>query len=1038
MGIQIREHSRQGSRGGRALAAALARELRGDVRADPYTRHLYASDASMYAREPLLVAFPRGADDVAAAIAVAGRFDVPVVTRGGGTSLAGQTAGGRGIVLDTSRHMDAIGEIDTEARRVRVGPGVVQEDLNRAAQRLGFGFGPDTSTSNRATIGGMIGNNSSGSHSIVYGTTIDHVHELDVVLADGSTATLGPDAGPGHLKAGLRDILRDHAESIATAYPKHWRQAGGYRLDYLAREFELAKLVTGSEGTLVAITEATVGLVPLPKAKLFAVGHFDSLAGAIAATEDALALDAAAVEMIDRTILGLSRSKLEYRALSDTIEGDPAALLFVTFFGDTPEEAGAQLDRLERAWARHGHGYHTLRASSPAEQEALTKVRKAGLGLLMAASEGARRPLAFVEDTAVAPDRLGDYVANFKEILDRHGLTAGWYGHCSVGCLHIRPFVDLTEPGGIDTMRSVAEEIVDLVGRFDGVNSSEHGDGRARSEFNRRIFGDDLYEAFREVKALFDPDNRLNPGVMVDAAPITEDLRDPALPPPGPLETRLSFDGGMRAAADRCQRIGACRKTGIGVMCPSYMATREEEHATRGRANALVKALFDPHGRLNPGVMVDAAPMTDDLRDPALPPPGPLQTRMAFPGGMRAAADRCQRIGACRKTGAGVMCPSYMATREEQHATRGRANALVKALSEPDPKAALGDERLHEILDLCLECKACKSECPLSVDMASMKAEFLSHYQDAHGVPLRSRLFGSIRRINRLGAALAPISNLPVPRALLERVAGIDRRRPLPRFQRETLVRWQRRRSRPAAGARGELVFLADSFTTFTEPGIGRAAIELLEAAGWTVRLESAGCCGRASISKGLLDKARGQAEAMTARLAPYAERGVPIVGCEPSCLLTLREEHLSLQPGDPRAEAVAGQTRLVEELLVEAIDDGALTLRPGPRRIVFHGHCHQKALTGTKASVALLERIPGAEVVELDAGCCGMAGSFGFEAEHYDLSMQIGETRLFPALRAEDPGTLVAATGVSCRQQIGHGVGLLARHPVELVRAAL
>jgi FAD/FMN-containing dehydrogenase/Fe-S oxidoreductase len=951
LAIRIREHSQRRVGARDELAAALARELRGDVRADPYTRHLYASDASMYAREPLLVAFPRDAGDVAAAIAIAVDFDVPVVTRGGGTSLAGQTVGGRGIVLDTSRHMDAIGEIDTAARRVRVGPGVVQEDLNRAAQKLGFGFGPDTSTSNRATIGGMIGNNSSGSHSIVYGTTIDHVHELDVVLADGSTATLGPDAGPPAIVDGLREILRDHADSIATGYPRHWRQAGGYRLDYLAREFDLAKLVTGSEGTLAAITEATVGLVPLPKAKLFAVGHFDSLAAAIAATEDALELDAAAIEMIDRTILELSRSKLEYRALSDTIEGDPEALLFVTFFGDTVEDARDRLDKLEQAWARHGHGYHVLRAESAIEQDALTKVRKAGLGLLMAASEGARRPLAFVEDTAVAPERLGDYVATFREILDRHDLRAGWYGHCSVGCLHIRPFVDLTEPGGIETMRAVAEEIVDLVASFDGVNSSEHGDGRARSEFNRRIFGDELYEAFRKVKALFDPHNRLNPGVMVDAAPITEDLRDPALPPPGPIETRLSFDelGGMRAAADRCQRIGACRKTGIGVMCPSYMATREEEHATRGRANA-----------------------------------------------------------------------------------------LVKALSSPDPKAAMGDERLHEILDLCLECKACKSECPLSVDMASLKSEFLSHYQDVHGVPLRSRLFGSIRALNRLGSATAPLSNL-APRTLLERVAGIDRRRPLPRFARDTLIRWDKRR-RHATGR--ELVFLADSFTTFTEPAIGRAAIELLEAAGYSVRLESGGCCGRSSISKGLLDRARGMAEDMTERLAPYAERGVPIVGCEPSCLLTLREEHLSLQPGNPRARIVADQARLVEELLVEAIDDGRLRLDPGSKvagsRIVFHGHCHQKALAGTTATVELLKRVPGAEVVELDAGCCGMAGSFGFEAEHYELSMQIGEMRLFPALRREDAGTLVAATGVSCRQQIAHGVGREARHPVEIVRAAL
>ena len=662
--------------------------------------------------------------------------------------------------------------------------------------------------------------------------------------------------------------------------------------------------------------------------------------------------------MIDRTILELSRSKLEYRRLSERIEGDPAALLFVSFSGASEAEVRDKLDKLAAAWERHGHGYHTLRAETAAEQTALTKVRKAGLGLLMAASEGARRPLAFVEDTAVAPERLNDYVARFREVLDRHELTAGFYGHCSVGCLHIRPFVDLTAPGGVETMSAVAEEIAALVASFDGVNSSEHGDGRVRSPFNRQVFGDDLYEAMRKVKRLFDPDSRMNPGVMVDAAPLTVDLRDPKLPPALPLETRLSF---------------------------------------------------------------------------------------AEYGGMRGAADRCQRIGACRKTGSGVMCPSYMATREEEHATRGRANALVKALSQPDPRAAMGDERLHEILDLCLECKACKSECPLSVDMATMKAEFLSHYQDVHGVPLRSRLFGSIRALNRLGAATAPVSNLPgrvpVVRKLLERAAGIDRRRPLPRFARRTLVRWDRRRAH-GAGTRGDVVFLADSFTTYTEPAIGRAAIELLEAAGWRVRLESAGCCGRSSISKGLLDRARGMAEAMVERLAPEAERGVPIVGCEPSCLLTLREEHLALLPGDPRAQAVARQARLVEELLVEAIDDGALKLDPSSpvsgRPIVFHGHCHQKALAGTAATVALLERIPGAQVTELDAGCCGMAGSFGFEAEHYDLSMQIGESRLFPALRAADAGALVAATGVSCRQQISHGAGRRAWHPVELARAAL
>src|SRR3954471_17938148 len=834
------------------LAATLDRELAGEVRADPYTRHLFAGDASMFAIEPLAVAFPRDADDVAAAIGIAARLGVPVVPRGGGTSLAGQTAGGRGLVLDTSRHMNVIDEIDADALRVRVQPGVVQEDLNRAAKRFGLGFGPDTSTSNRATLGGMIGNNSSGSESIVHGTTIDHVLELEVVLADGSRATLHA-RSEHRLDDGVRAILREHARAIAEDYPKHWRQSGGYRLDRMD-PFNLAKLIVGSEGTLAIVTAAPVRLVELPKAKMFAVGHFHTVADAIAATPNALALGPWAVEMIDRKILSLSREKLEYRRLASRIQGDPGALLFVSFAGETEDEVRAKLDALE--W----DAYHTIRAESAADQADLTKVRKAGLGLLMAASEGRRRPAAFVEDTAVAPERLNDYVARFAAILEGHGLDAGFYGHCSVGCLHIRPCVDVSDPAQVEMMDAVAREIVELVHEFDGVNSSEHGDGRIRSSFNPRIFGDELYGAMREVKALFDPQGLLNPGVMVDADPPTAHLRDAELPQPKPLVTHFRFpEGDMHAAADRCQRIGVCRKTGHGVMCPSFMATREEEHSTRGRANA-----------------------------------------------------------------------------------------LVKALSAPDPAGALGDERLHEILDLCLECKACKSECPLSVDMASLKAEFLSHHNAIHGTPLRSRLFGSIRTINRLGAATAPLSNLPVPVGLL----GLSAKRPRPRFERETLIRWNAKRRRRDAGT--PVIFLADSFTTFTEPGVGRASIELLEAAGYDVRLESAGCCGRAAISKGLLDDARAKAEALTQRLKGDAL----ITGCEPSCLLTLREEHVQLL-GDT---GVAPRVRLVEELLLDA----ELPLRAGPKRILFHGHCHQKALAGTQLTVALLERIPGAEVVEL------------------------------------------------------------------------
>ena len=417
------------------------------------------------------------------------------------------------------------------------------------------------------------------------------------------------------------------------------------------------------------------------------------------------------------------------------------------------------------------------------------------------------------------------------------------------------------------------------------------------------------------------------------------------------------------------------------------------------------------------------------------------------PGGMRGAADRCMNIGLCRKASTGVMCPSYMATRDEEHSTRGRANALLHALSMPDPRAALGSDRLHGILDLCLECKACKSECPLGVDMAALKTEALAAYHDQHGVPWRSRMFGSIRTLNRLGSAAFPLSNLAAgwrpARLMAERWLGISAARPLPRFQRQDLRSWFRRRPGPARPAsQGELIFLADSFTTFTEPSVGRAAIELLELAGWQVRLESAGCCGRASLSKGLVDQARRMAAGMADRLGEAAARGVPIVGVEPSCLLTLRDEYSALLPDDPRAQAVAAATRLPEELLVEAIAEGRLVLPPENgvrgRRILFHGHCHQKALAGTAATMALLRSIPGADVIEVDAGCCGMAGSFGFEAEHYELSMSIGELRLFPAVRAEAQETIIAATGVSCRQQIEHGTGRPARHPLEIIRQVL
>ncbi|GAB3256419.1 FAD-binding and (Fe-S)-binding domain-containing protein [Kineosporia babensis] len=946
-----------------SLAARLQAELEGEVRFDDYSRHLFSRDASMYAIRPAGVVFPKTEQDVSAAVRLAAEYGISVTPRGAGTSLAGQTVGS-GLVLDFSRHMNQILELDPQRRRARVQAGVVQDDLNRAAAPFGLMFGPDTSTSNRATIGGMIGNNSAGSGSLRYGMTIDHVRALDVVLSDGSTARLEPLDEPersrraarptleGALYRELPKILQGSAKAIEQGFPPFWRRACGYRLDRLAKDFDLGTFVVGSEGTLAVVTHAEVDLVPKPAVTMFAVGHFDTTQKAVEATTDALSCEPAQVELMDKTILDLSRQKIEYADLGDHLVGDPAALLFVSFTGDDASAVRSRLEALLALWAANGHGYHTLSLVTAAEQKALLKVRKSSLGLLMAASEGANRPLAFVEDTAVPPQRLAEYTARFAAVLDAHQMKAGFYGHCSVGCLHIRPFVDLSRPDEIERMRAVAEEVKDLVREFGGVNSSEHGDGLARSEFNREIFGDDLYEAMRSVKQLFDPAGVLNPGKIVDAPPMTSHLRDAELAPAVGFRTRLDFEvvGGMRGAADRCMNIGLCRKSTTGVMCPSYVATLDEEHATRGRANA-----------------------------------------------------------------------------------------LVKALSEPDPAAALGDERLHEILDLCLMCKACKAECPLGVDMAKLKSETLSHYHDQHGVPLRSRVFGRIRLLNRLGSAFAPLANLRFLSRPLVRFVGIAPQRPLPKFRYRNLKRWYARAPKPATASVGTVNFLADSFTTYTEPQIGQAAITLLQRSGWDVQLADAGCCGRSALSKGLLDQAASSASSMARRLA--VTEG-PIVGCEPSCLFTLRDEHVSMLPGNPDVVEVAGRVRQVEELLTEAIDEGRLRLAGDSwlagRRILFHGHCHQKAEVGTSATMALLRRIPGAEVVELDAGCCGMAGSFGYEAEHYAISMKVGQDRLFPAIAAEGSATVVAATGTSCREQIFHGTRRSAWHPVELISSAL
>jgi FAD/FMN-containing dehydrogenase/Fe-S oxidoreductase len=954
---------------GSDLERELKRVVEGEVRFDDYSRLLYSTDASMYQVDPIGVVLPRTKDDVRAVLELANRYNVPVLPRGGGTSLIGQTVN-HAVVLDFSKYMNQVLEVNREELWCRVQPGVIQDELNAHVRPMGLLFGPDTSTSNRATLGGMSGNNSAGSHSIAYGKTIDHVLELQCLLVDGSEVTLRDltlaeleakcraDGLEGQIYREVRRLVDQHADEIRARYPKLMRRVSGYNLDEFVKSqpFGLHRLAVGSEGTLVAVVEMKVRLVRRPKFTALDVIHYDDLQAALESSADLLTTAPYAVEVTDKMILDLARENIEQRARMGFVQGDPAAIMIVEYSGESEAEVRAKIEALEALRARKRIGYAAHLAYDPAEQLSIWKLRKAGLGLLLG-TKGDRKPIAFVEDTAVEPAKLGPFISRFREILTRHGARAGYYGHCSVGCLHIRPLINLKDAGEIRKMRAIAEEITALVVEFGGGLSGEHGDGRARSPFNETLYGPRLYDAFRQVKRAFDPKGILNPGNIVDAQPMTEHLR----------------------------------------YGPEYRAWEPE-------------TLLDFSGQ----------------------------------GGFAAAVEMCNGIGVCRKKLEGTMCPSYMATLDEEHSTRGRANALRAVLSGKVPRSEFTGRRLYEVLDLCLECKACKAECPANVDMAKLKYEFLAHYYRAHGLPLRNRLFGRIHALARVGSALAPVSNWIARSAphrwLLERLAGIDRRRPLPSFAGESFVRWFGSRGPEGTGARGEVVLFHDTFNTYQTPNVAIAATQLLETLGYRVVLADRGCCGRPMISKGMLDEARTLAADNVARLAPAARAGRPIVGLEPSCLLTLRDEYPELVRTED-ARLVARQSLLLEEFLTKELQAGhPLFARKHAGvggKVLLHGHCHQKALVGTAPTVAVL-KAAGYQVSEVDAGCCGMAGSFGFEAEHYDLSVRIAERRLAPAVRAAGSDVAVCAPGISCRQQVEHTTGRVPKHPAELLWEAL
>jgi len=945
------------------IETELKRRVEGDIRFDRYSRLLYSTDASIYQIEPIGVVVPRHKGDVQAVIEIANRLGVSVLPRGGGTSLAGQTVG-HSIVLDFSKYMQNVLEVNKEELWCRVQPGLVQDELNAYVRPMGLQFGPDTSTSNRATIGGMIGNNSAGAHSLTYGKTLDHVIELTLLLADGSEVVLKDlaldeverksknDAIEGRAYREVFRLAEQHKNEILARYPKIMRRVSGYNLDEFIKPqpFNLSRMIVGSEGTLATIVEAKMRLVPKPKWTAMDVIHFNDDIEALECAQAVLQTAPYAMESTDKMILDLARGNIVQSQRLGFVQGNPSSLLMVEFAGETEDEVKEQVHKLEELRKREKIGYAATLAFKPEEVKAIWGVRKAGLGLLLG-TKGDKKPIAFVEDAAVAPAKLPEFIRRFREVVARHDTVAGYYGHCSVGCMHIRPLINLKDESEKAKMVSIANAIADLVLEFNGAMSGEHGDGLARSHFNAKLFGPALYGAFRQIKHAFDPKNLMNPGKIVDSPAMTESLK----------------------------------------ISPQYKT-------------------WQP------------------------------QTTLDFSeqGGFVRAVEMCSGMGECRKKLDGTMCPSYMGTLDEEHSTRGRANALRSVLSGKVSQDEFTGKRLYEVMDLCLECKACKAECPSNVDMAKIKYEFLDHYHRANGLPLRNRIFGGIETLNRIGSSLAPASNWfarsAINRWLMEMVAGIDRRRPLPEFASETFEGWFKKHQAKGDGTKREMVLFHDTFNNYNTPNVAIAATKFLEKSGYRVVLVDKKCCGRPMISKGMLSQAKENAAWNIEKLAPYAERGTPIVGLEPSCLLTLRDEYPEFIRTSA-AKQVAENSFMLEEFVMREYKEKRLRLhsKGNGKKALLHGHCHQKALIGTAPTVAML-KAAGYEVSEVDSGCCGMAGSFGFEREHYDLSLKIGSRRLAPAVNAAGGDVEIVAPGISCRQQIDHLAARKAKHPVELL----
>ncbi|HEV2337141.1 MAG TPA: FAD-linked oxidase C-terminal domain-containing protein, partial [Stellaceae bacterium] len=951
------------------LEARLRRELRGEVMFDPFSRGRYSTDASIYQIAPLGVAVPRDKADVAAALGIAREEGVPVLPRGGGTSQCGQTVA-RALVLDCSKYMDGAVALDVEARRVRVQPGVVLERLNASLRRHKLFYPVDVSTGDRATIGGMTANNSCGARSLRYGNMVHNVRAIDAILADGTEARFAAlpgnfddEAGPERyrdLARAMRALHRREADEIERRFPKVQRRVGGYNIDMISDEgHNMAHLLVGSEGTLAFFTEIELDLQPLPPHRVLGICHFPSFYKAMEAAQHIVKLGPAAVELVDRTMIELARDNAVFRPVVERfVEGDPDAILLCEFAGEDADDNLRRLKQLVELMGDLGFPGAVIEATDPAFQSAVWNVRKEGLNIMMS-MKGDGKPVSFIEDCAVGLEDLAEYTDRLTRVFEKHGTVGTWYAHASVGCLHVRPVLNLKQELGARQMRAIAEEAFAMVREYKGSHSGEHGDGLVRSEHHEAMFGPRIIKAFEEVKDTFDPSSLFNPGKIVR---------------PSKMDDRSLFR-------------------------------------------------FMPGYRQLP---LDAALDWSEW------------------GSFASAVEMCNNNGACRKSDPGVMCPSYRATGDEQHLTRGRANTLRLALSGQLGPDALVSEEMRETMALCVSCKGCRRECPTGVDMARMKIEFLHHYRERHGLRARDRLVAYLPRWAPYAAPLAPILNLrnrvPAVAALGEWLLGLSARRQLPE--------WASPPYRGSANTRlfggRNVMLLVDTFNRYFEPENAHAAERILTRAGYRVSTPEPAvgrplCCGRTFLAAGLIDEAKKEARRMLDALAPALAVGMPVIGLEPACLLTLRDEFPAILPGAATNE-LAAHAQLFEEFAASETAAGRfdLPLRAMPgRTALLHGHCHQKAFGTAAAAAEALRLSPELAVETFDSTCCGMAGAFGLESEHYEVSMKIGELGVLPRVRAAAPETLIAACGTSCRHQIAEGAGREARHIVRILDEA-